>query len=258
MSGRGNPQRGDRGRGRGQGQPQGSNVRGSSPGRGRGERGRGDSMSPEGRGGRGSGFRGGPGGRGRSDFRGGPPGGRTGSVIFQPGPVPPIDARLSPKDLDQLVNSFKKLEVKVCLCLLSQVTQIDLNKHDIFQTDLPLRPGFGTAGRQITLRANFFPVRVPKGPIYDYSVEISPKTDFNRIKARLFFLLEQSPVFAQFKNHIAHDGTQRLISARQLPQPLDVQISFYEDGETGPQLDGKTYVVSITHVRDLDTNELTK
>lgn len=131
-------------------------------------------------------------------------------------------------------------------------------KHDLFQTELPLRPGYGTLGRPITLRANFFPVRVPKGPIYDYNVEISPKTDINRIKARLFVLLEQSPVCAPFKSHIAHDGSQRLVSAKQLPQPLDVQIPFYEDGEAGPRPDGKTYVASITYVRDLDTSELTK
>ena len=257
-------------RGRARGQSQSSSIRGSSPGRGRIERGRGDTSSEE-RGGRGSGFRGGGGGgdfrggrggrdfrggRGGTDFRGSPRGGgRTGSIIFQPGPVPPVDARLLPRDLDQLITSFKGLEAKVCLRLLSQVAQI---KHDIFQTDLPLRPGYGTLGNQITLRANFFPVRVPKGPIYDYSVEISPKTDINRIKARLFFLIEQSPILAPFKSLIAHDGSQRLVSARQLPQPLDVPIPFYDDGQTAPRPDGKTYVVSITHVRDLDTSELTK
>ena len=42
------------------------------------------------------------------------------------------------------------------------------------EMDLPTRPDFGTAGKAIKLRTNFFPVRVPKGPLYEYDVTISP------------------------------------------------------------------------------------
>jgi eukaryotic translation initiation factor 2C len=49
----------------------------------------------------------------------------------------------------------------------------------------PLRPEYGTVGKDVTLRANFFPVQVPQGPIYDYNLEISPTTDLSRLKARI-------------------------------------------------------------------------
>ena len=65
-----------------------------------------------------------------------------------------VDARLANNSEDQLIAS------------LSSLTLTD--------TDLPLRPGFGTEGKVIKLRTNFFPVRVPKGPLYEYDVKITP------------------------------------------------------------------------------------
>jgi eukaryotic translation initiation factor 2C len=121
-----------------------------------------------------------------------------------------------------------------------------------------LRPGYGTLGNAITLRSNFFALKLPKMAIYDYNVELKPKTDINRLKGRIFELLEMSPQCAPLLSHIAHDRSQRLVSARQLEQPLDIQIPFYEDGQSGPQADAKTYTVSIIFHRKLDPNELTK
>jgi eukaryotic translation initiation factor 2C len=126
------------------------------------------------------------------------------------------------------------------------------------QTEQPLRPGYGTIGRAVTLRANFFPVKVPKGPIYDYNVEITPKTDINRLKKRIFFLLEQSPLCLPHIGYIAHDRSMRLVSAKELPQPLDIQVPFYEEGESKPRPGATVYTVSITHFRNLDPGELTK
>ena len=65
-----------------------------------------------------------------------------------------VDARLANNSEDQLVAS------------LSSLTLSD--------TDLPLRSGFGTEGKAVKLRTNFFPVRVPKGPLYEYDVKITP------------------------------------------------------------------------------------
>ena len=126
------------------------------------------------------------------------------------------------------------------------------------QTELPLRPGYGALGRPITLRANFFPVKLPKQPFYDYNVEITPKTDINRLKKRIFFLLEQSPLCLPYTGYIAHDRSMRLVSARELPQPLEIQVPFYEDGESGPRPGATVYTVSITYFRNLDFGELTK
>ena len=126
------------------------------------------------------------------------------------------------------------------------------------QVEKPLRPGYGTLGRAITLRANFFAMRLPKGSIYDYNIEIEPKTDVNRLKARIFELLEQSPECAQHIGYIAHDGSARLVSKQELPQPLDITVPFYDEDEKGPRPGGKVYTVSIIYSRTLESDDLTK
>lgn len=101
-------------------------------------------------------------------------------------------------------------------------------------------------------------MKVPQGPIYDYVVEISPKTDINRLKIRIFQLLELSPLCRPFLPHIAHDRSQRLVSAKKLPQPLDIPVPFYEDNQAGPPANATVYTVSIKFERELDTRQLTK
>ena len=198
--------------------------------------------SSRGRGGYTGGPRGGSGGMGagrgsgaRGGHGGGSRGGAPGDLIFR-GPTS-VDQRLA--TLDQLVSSFKNLT---------------------FKPERPHRPGYGTLGREITLRANFFGVTLPKGPIYDYHVEITPSTDIKRIRARLFSLLEESNQqgWREFVPFIAHDRSERLVAAKQLPQPLDVQVQYYEEGEAGPNATSKTYTFAITLTTVLDVAKLRK
>ncbi|KAJ7859445.1 argonaute-like protein [Mycena leptocephala] len=109
----------------------------------------------------------------------------------------------------------------------------------------PLRPGYGETNRAIAVEVNFFPVRLPSNPIFDYTVEIQPETDLSRLKTRIFHLLEKSAICAPFLGHMAHDCSQRLVSAQKLPQPLDIAVPFYEDGEVGPRPGATVYTVSI-------------
>ena len=75
-------------------------------------------------------------------------------VLTTGGSLADVDARLANNSEDQLIAS------------LSSLTLTD--------KDTPLRPEFGTEGEVIKLRTNFFPVRVPKGPLYEYDVKITP------------------------------------------------------------------------------------
>jgi hypothetical protein len=110
----------------------------------------------------------------------------------------------------------------------------------------------------VTLRANFFAVRLPKGPIYRYTVEITPKQALGARKARIFQLLERSPLCQPHLGYIAHDKSERLVSARKLPQPLDIQVRYTDyDGVPVPA-DAMTYQVSITFLDELKMDELTK
>ncbi|KAF9476154.1 QDE2 protein [Pholiota conissans] len=207
-----------------------------------------DRGAPRGRGGRGRGGGqfggppdrgrgGGGGGRGRASPGGGR-GGRGGSPLIFAENVPlQVAPRLAPNELQSLVDGLKSLAVA---------------------PDRPLRPGWGTAGTPITVRANFFPIRVPKGMIYDYVVEIAPKTDINRIKSRLFDLLERTPIFQPFLPYIAHDRSQRLVSAQKLQQPLDIPVPFYDSDDMGPGPNPKVYTMSIRFDRELDPRQLTR
>ena len=64
----------------------------------------------------------------------------------------------------------------------------------------------------ITLQANFFAVKLPKGLFYDYVIEISLKTNINWLK-QIFELLEHTPTCALHLHYIAHDHSQQLVSA---------------------------------------------
>ena len=58
--------------------------------------------------------------------------------------------------------------------------------------------------------------------------------------------------------YVAHDRSERLVSAKELPQPLDISVPYCEEGETRPKQGAVVYNLSIVFVRSLDTNELTK
>ncbi|KAG6848643.1 hypothetical protein H0H93_015297 [Arthromyces matolae] len=176
-------------------------------------------------------------GRGSSPSRGGSSqrGRGGGPVIFAEGAPANIPSRLDEPSHDSLIKAFKSLKVI---------------------PERPLRPGYGTSGTAITLRANFFPVRLPKGPFYDYVVEVSPKAKAKGIERRIFELMEKSPVLNQYSSSIAHDRAQRLISATMLPQPLDVPVRFFEEPATGPAPDAPVYIVSIKFQRELSPARL--
>lgn len=215
------------------------NPRGGAPTRGRGEfRGGGPPRGgPPGGGGRG-------GGPGRGDFgRGGARGGFGGGGRGRGGPpqiyaadVPPrIDPRLLAAD--GAVASFKTVP---------------------FDPAHPLRPGFGTLGQPVVLRANFFPITFLQTPIYEYKAVITPTTDIQRLKTRIFQLLEASPEFRPHVAYTAHDRSERIVAAKKLPQPLSAAITFFEEGQAGPEPNARVYTLNITHVGEDDPTGLTK
>ena len=225
MGGRGIP---GRGRGGPRGSPRGS--RGSSPAPGGGsDRGRG-------------GF------RGRGDFRGGPPsGGFRGRGRGGP-PPPPLTSLGAPRQSAEEQARITELEKSIV-----RFREVPLSE------ELPLRPGFGTLGTKILLRANFFSVQFKKGLIiYDYDVKIAPTTGIARLKARIFELLEKKAEFQKFKPFIAHDRSQRMVCPRELPQPLSFDVTYVEEEETEPRPNAKTYAVEITKTGELHTEEMSK
>jgi eukaryotic translation initiation factor 2C len=114
----------------------------------------------------------------------------------------------------------------------------------------------------VKLRANFFPVKVPKRPLYEYDVAITPTagTTVRRVRRRIFQLAESSREWATsgLKGLVAHDHSSKLIAAKQLPQPLTVKVAFYEEDEDGPKAGGKEYTLTIKFIQTLETQSLLK
>lgn len=153
---------------------------------------------------------------------------------------------------------------------------------------MPPRPGWGTLGKKINLRANFFAVKLSKGPFYDYSViiaDVTPKTaddggkggkgggrgkgkarsggDPGEIKApikrRIFELLEEDRVFQPYKSFVVHDFSQRIVAAKKLPQPLQLTITFREEDEKEADVKKKIlYTVTVELLGEIDLNPLNR
>lgn len=219
-------------------------------------------MSGNNRGGRGGPFRaGGPSTRGNAPARGaGPPyrgagsgapsshrgggggrGGRGGprqAVIFKGGSPATVQPHLSDQSLSTLVASLSPLRNT---------------------PERPVRPGFGTLGTPIKLRANFFALKIKKGQkFYEYNVIISgPKEKLpNGMKIRLFELLELHANFVRHNSYIAHDRTAKIYSAKPLPQPSVSDIKYFDDHKKGPEADAAEYRVELEYVKEHDLSAL--
>ncbi|KAI0065147.1 Piwi-domain-containing protein [Artomyces pyxidatus] len=241
------PRGGDRGRARG-GRGAGRGDRGGPRGGAGGGRGSPapSSQGSYGGGARGSPQRGGDRGGGSRGGRGFAPAGRGAPsayanvpLIYNPTPSTPtqLDARIS--QADSLIPALKGLHLG---------------------PERPARPGYGTAGRAIVVRANFYAVNLSKDAFFEYSIEIKPdpKSQKARVKRRILDLFEQSDAGALYRDYVAHDGAQRLISARPLPQPLSGTVRYYEHGDSGPPANADQYTVTITYTKDLPTAPLQK
>ncbi len=132
----------------------------------------------------------------------------------------------------------------------------------IGERELPSRPGFGTYGQPIKLRANFFPINVPKGPLYEYAVAMNPTVSNRQLKRRIFQLAEETDVWkkAGLTGRVAHDRAAKLVASFKIPQPLEIKISYTEEGTEDDEKpkEPKDYVMNINYVQPLETQPLTK
>ena len=224
-------------RGRGRGGPPGGGGGGD-----RGRRGGDRGGSPYRGGDRGgSPYRGGGGDRG--GYRGGSParGGRGG--FGGAGDAPLIFNAGQPAQPDPNASASNELIVRI--------------RGAQPGPERPARPGYGTAGRVVALRANFFALEFAKDKFFEYVVKIEPepKSQKVRVKRRLLTLFEQSEAVKPYANQFAHDGVQRLVASRELPQPLQGTVVFYEVGDQPPR-NADRYNVEVTFSKELSTAPL--
>jgi eukaryotic translation initiation factor 2C len=123
----------------------------------------------------------------------------------------------------------------------------------------PIRPGFATYGNPVTLVANFFAVKIARPVIYTYRVKVEPARNARDVQRRLLLLLGQTndQTWQSVKSSVAFDGRETLVSAKELPQPVQITVRFFEEGQTpGPNL--PEYTVSLELLRKWEISKLEK
>jgi eukaryotic translation initiation factor 2C len=123
----------------------------------------------------------------------------------------------------------------------------------------PIRPGFATYGNPVTLVANFFAVKIARPVIYTYRVKVEPARNARDVQRRLLLLLGQTndQTWQSVKSSVAFDGRETLVSAKELPQPVQITVRFFEEGQTpGPTL--PEYTVSLELLRKWEISKLEK
>lgn len=161
-------------------------------------------------------------------------------IYAPPGRSNQIDARLRDSSQEELLASFKRLKIN--------------------QAEPPLRPDYGTAGTAVTVRTNHFPMSIPKGPFYEYQVVITPVVKIKHVKRRIFELAEDTNDWkATLAGFVAHDHSAKLVAHKLLPQPLTINVPFYDEDDDPPPEGvqaGKEYSLSIDFVQELETESI--
>ena len=91
----------------------------------------------------------------------------------------------------------------------------------------PKRPGYGTVGRPIKLRANFFRMNIsPRlSDLYHYDVEITPNKCPRTVKRDVVNQIVMKYRSTVFQGHDpAFDGEKNLYSSIKLPSPVSESI----------------------------------
>ncbi|KAG1743891.1 hypothetical protein EDB19DRAFT_1827261 [Suillus lakei] len=122
----------------------------------------------------------------------------------------------------------------------------------------PIYPGFGTHGEPVTLVANFT-VKIINSLIYMYYVKVEATRNAKDIQHCLLLLLEQTnnQNWQSVKSFVAFEGREMLVSAKKLPQPMQICVRFFKEGQMpGPNL--PEYTISIELLHKWEIGELKK
>jgi len=131
----------------------------------------------------------------------------------------------------------------------------------ISDNNLPLRPGYGANGKQIALRTNFFPVTIPKGPFYEYHINIAPSISSKHMKRRIIQLAEDTLLWqSNLEGYVVHDHSSKLVACQRLSETLTITVPLYPEENKRPPAPGSPpvpeYALTFDFVRDLETDSL--
>lgn len=145
---------------------------------------------------------------------------------------------------------------------------------------LPIRPGYGTDGRRIVLKTNYFRMEIDTSrKLYRYQVEVAsdkkkrkpagdgskkeepePEVLGRRTKRRAFALLFENPEFQSVGDGLATDYSANVITTRKLDLGASgkkaFRITYREAEETAPRRQPTTYTFTLTSIGMVPTTEL--
>ncbi|EXJ79288.1 hypothetical protein A1O3_08790 [Capronia epimyces CBS 606.96] len=118
------------------------------------------------------------------------------------------------------------------------------------QARLPLRPGYGTQGKEVLLWANYFKVLVDNQPLYLYSIEVQANNNERKPQGkkmkRIVELLLESHLAASRAN-IATDFKSRLISRDKLTLAPGYGVTYREDDQGQVGSNARHYNVQLKY-----------
>ncbi|KAL3320560.1 argonaute 1 [Cichlidogyrus casuarinus] len=114
----------------------------------------------------------------------------------------------------------------------------------------PMRPGVGTEGRQIQLRANHFEIRIPKGFFHHYDVQITPEKCPRRINREIIETMVNSIQYQKYfiNRKPVFDGRRNMYTREPLPigrDKVELEVSLPGDGRD------RVFKIAIKHVSEV-------
>ncbi|MCJ1312052.1 hypothetical protein MMC25_005726 [Agyrium rufum] len=266
------------GRGQGRGQGTGGGARGGGDGY-RGGGGGGGRGGGGGGGGGGDGYRGGGGGggggnyrgsggsgdRGGGGYRGTRGGGGGGGGVGGGGYGQSLDTVFSPGDgqidepsaaVTQAEDTYHRNVIPKPKATGKRKAPVSLENLSL-RDDFPLRPGYGTKGKPVTLYANYFELTTPKDLVlYRYNVGVVPAAAGRKLM-QIFKLLFEIPDYETIKSDIVTDFKSCLISRQRFQDSQKEWKIKYRSEKEDDALDrAVNYTVKVQETKILHVSQL--
>lgn len=133
----------------------------------------------------------------------------------------------------------------------------DISRLGVDEVRYPRRPGYGTQGAKIVLRANYFQLTPANDlTLYRYHVDVQPAAAGKKLK-RIFALLFETTAFVAIRDGIATDYRAIIISRVKLPPTADrVTVPYRFEDEDQPRAGATNYTFTIQETGTLTISEL--
>lgn len=127
------------------------------------------------------------------------------------------------------------------------------------QAKYPVRPGYGTVGRQVTLYANYLPLALPTKALFRYHIAIAADSAGRSApvgkKAQHIVRLLLNEHFSQQKNQIVSDFRSTLVSCVKLTEGK-FDVRYKEDLEDDYPETPRVHTVTVQYTGEVNPGDL--